>query len=100
SMWRDIQKSSLAVRQSMLVKDRSVHAALAGKDPGVLGSPALRRVDHERALAQRDPRKPARDETHRLAGKHVRAQVNMPRGEAAFDERRAGRQRKRGLRDV
>ena len=35
-----------------------------------------------------------------LAGEHERPQVDVARGDAAFDERRATRQRERGLRDV
>ena len=70
-------------------------------DPGVLGAAALARIDHQRALLQRDAREAARHDPHAVrARQHERPQVHVARRNAALERRRAGRKRERRLGDV
>ncbi len=68
--------------------------------PGVLRAAALRGIHDERAFGQRDAREPARDELHLAPGEHERTQIEVARRDPVLDERRARRERERGLRDV
>ena len=61
---------------------------------------ALRRVHDQRPLAQRHAGEAARHEIHGASRQHVRTQIDVARSDAGRDERRAGRQRQRRLRDV
>ena len=76
-------------------------ATRAGRQhPGVLRAAALRAVDDQLALGERDPGEPARQHPHALAVVHrERAQVDVPRPQALLDERRDGRQLDDRLRD-
>src|SRR3989442_7880814 len=90
SIWRDIQKIRSATRESIYSID----------DPCVLRAAALRRVDHQRALEQRDARETAGNELYLLAGEHEGSQVDVARRDALVDEGRAGGERQRRLGDV
>src|SRR4029453_4313845 len=96
SMWRDIQKSSLAVRQSIVLED----CCLGSKHPGVLRAPALRRVDDERPFAERNARESPGNEVRGLRRQNVRPQVDVARRKPVLDERGARGKRERGLRNI
>src|SRR5215471_8923452 len=68
--------------------------------PRILGPPALRGIDDQRSLLQRDARQSARNELHLAPGEHERAQVEVARGDALVDVGRARGERERGLGDV
>ena len=69
-------------------------------DPGVLAAPALRGVDHQRALAQRHARQAAGGHLDLAVREDERAQVEVARLDAAVDEGRRGGQADDRLRDV
>src|ERR1700684_322874 len=112
SIWRAIQYNWEATRLSIRVYlaglrlGLSLHlrfvmiGASGLEHPGILGAPALRRIDHQRTFAQGDAGEPARNDAHGFAGQHERPEIDVPRGDAGGDEGRAGRQRERRLRDV
>ena len=74
--------------------------ALVGEHPGVLAAAALRRVDHQRAAAQRHARQPARGDLHVATEQHERPQVDVAALEVVVHPARVARERERRLRDV
>src|SRR5262245_32938458 len=88
STYRAVQYSDSATRLSI-------------QHPGVLAAAALRRVDDERALAERGAGEPARDDPDAVgAAQHERAQVDVAAVQAAADERRVAGQCDGRLSDV
>ena len=75
-------------------------SAAAVEDPRVLGPPALRAVDHEAPLGQRDAGQAAGQDGDVVAVEDERAEVDMSPFEPAVDEGRVLAQADRRLRDV
>src|SRR6185369_6809689 len=102
SIWRASQNRLSAVRASIgSASSRQWRQRAAGLEhPRVLGAAALARIDDQRSVAQRHARKAAGDDPYAAAVQHERTQVDVARRDAAVDERRARRQRKRRLRNV
>src|SRR5579859_3933323 len=95
SIWRDIQKIRSATLESISRGPRlSVH------DPCVFRAAALRGIDHQRALAQGHARETPWNEIGLLAGKYVRAQVDVAGRQAVLHESWTGGKRKRRLGNV
>src|SRR5687768_16936703 len=93
--------SATRLSMSGLALVLSVRSVLRIEDPGVLAPAALRRVQDERALAQRDAcQATGQDEHAVLAVERIRTQVDMTPFERAVHERRHARQLERRLRDV
>src|ERR1700679_874843 len=73
---------------------------VAIQNPGVLAAAALRRVDDERPLAQRDPGQAAGNDGNPLARQYERTQVNMSSLEFTIAKRRVLREINHRLRNV
>src|SRR3546814_5663244 len=69
--------------------------------PRILRPAALARIDHQRTLAHRDARQPARRDLDPLRRhQHEGAQVDVARREPSLGKDRHGRERQRRLRDI
>src|SRR5260370_36321732 len=75
-------------------------AASFTKYPGIFAAPALRGIHHQTSAPQGDPSKAAGHQTHTLAIKDIRPQINMPRLHVAINKTRCLAERERLLCNV
>src|SRR5215510_5334101 len=70
------------------------------ENPCILATPALGRVDNQRALLERDSSQSSGKNIDVLATENIRAQIDMPSGKMAIDNHRCAGKSQGGLRYV